>query len=245
VIHSYPSSGGEAAVLKTEKGEVDMDMMGVPAGDVARVAKRYGVNTGRFHVGATGCLVWVGLNNAKAPTNVPAIRKAINYALGRKAIVQLAGPYSGTPTSQVLVPGVPGYRKTSVYPNYPDLVRARQVGGSALAAHAGDQINIYYLPADPMQSYVAEYEQRQLQQLGFRNVKLRAYDPTSYAGALETKSVALSADGYNLALSGWCADYFDPFDYLNVNFDGRTISDTGNTNFFYFDSPRTPGSTRS
>jgi peptide/nickel transport system substrate-binding protein len=238
VIHSHPGSNGENTLLQTEKGEIDMDMTGVPASDVARVAKQYGVNTGRFHVGSTGCNMWVGLNNAKAPTNVLAIRKAINYALGRKPIIRLAGPYSGTPSSQVLVPGVPGYKKITVYPNLPDIAKAKQVGGSAIAAHANDQINIYYLQASPTQTNMASYEQRQLQALGFKNVKLQPADPTAYEGPLATKSVALSANGYNLAWAGWCPDYFDPFDYFNVVFDGRTITDTGNIDFFYFNSPK-------
>jgi peptide/nickel transport system substrate-binding protein len=238
VIHSYPGSNGENTLLQTEKGEIDMDLTGVPASDVARVARQYGVNTGRFHVGSTGCNMWVGLNNAKAPTNVLAIRKAINYALGRKPIIQLAGPYSGTPSDQILVPGMPGYEKITVYPAYPDLAKARRVGGSAIAAHAGDQINIYYLQASPLQTNIALYEQRQLQALGFKNVQLQPADPTSYEGPLGTKSVALSANGYNLAWAGWCPDYFDPFDYFNVLFDGRTISDTGNLDFFYFNSPK-------
>jgi peptide/nickel transport system substrate-binding protein len=236
VIHSYPGSDGESTLLQTEKGEVDMDMTGVPAFDVARVAKQYGVNTGRFHVGSTGCNMFVGLNTAKAPTNVLAIRRAINYALGRKPIIQLAGPYSGTPSDQVLVPGMPGYKKIDVYPAYPDLAKARQVGGSAIAAHANDQLNIYYLQVSPTQTNIALYEQKQLQALGFKNVNLQPADPMSYEGPLGTKSVAESSNGYNLAWAGWCPDYFDPFDYFNVLFDGRTISDTGNIDFFYFDN---------
>lgn len=238
VIHTYPSSSGEATLLQIEKGEVDLDMTGVPAADVARVAKQYGVNRGRFHVAGSGCITWVALNNTKAPTNVLAIRKAINYALGRKPFTALAGPYSGTTSSQVLVPGIPGYKKIDVYPAYPKLTKARQVARGAIAVHANEQINIDYPTGGTLFTNQALYMQRQLQQLGFKNVNLQPSDPTSYLRTLETRSVARSANGYNLAVSGWCADYFDPFDYLNVNFDGRTISDTGNVNYFYFNSPK-------
>ena len=239
IIHTYPSSNGEAAVLQTQKGQVDMDIAGVPSDDVAKIAKQYGgPNKSQFHVGGSSCIIWSALNNAKAPTNNVAIRKAINYSIARKPIIQLAGPYSGTPSSQLLVPGMPGYKKINVYPNYPDFAKAKAIGGAAIAAHANDQINIYYRTSSSLQTNIALYEQKELQQLGFRNVKLQAADVNSYYGPLETRSVAKSADGYNLARSGWCADYFDPFDYFNVNFDGRTIQDTGNVDYFYFNNAK-------
>jgi ABC-type dipeptide transport system, periplasmic component len=36
---------------------------------------------------------------------------------------------------------------------------------------------------------------------------------------------------------GWFADYPDPFDFLNLFFDGRSIKPTGNTNYAYFNDP--------
>ncbi len=238
IIHTYPNSDGEAAVLQTEKGQIDMDMAGVPADDVAKVANTYGVNKGQFHVGGTSCIIWTALNNLKGPTQFASIRKAMNYAIGRKPIIQLGGPYSGKPADQILVPGMPGYKKFTVYPNYPNFPKAKQVGGATLRGHSGDLINIYYRTSSNAQTNIALFEQKQLQQIGFTNVKLQAADVTSYYGPLMTKSVAGSANGYNLARSGWCADYFDPFDYINVNFDGRTITDTGNTNYMYFNSSK-------
>ena len=40
-----------------------------------------------------------------------------------------------------------------------------------------------------------------------------------------------------MARAGWCADYFDPFDYVNVNLDGRSIQDQNNVNFAYVNIP--------
>ena len=44
-----------------------------------------------------------------------------------------------------------------------------------------------------------------------------------------------------MARAGWCADYFDPFDYINVNLDGRSIQDANNVNFAYLNSPKLNG----
>jgi len=68
----------------------------------------------------------------------------------------------------------------------------------------------------------AELEQFQLGKIGLK-ANLEKADPTDYYGPLETKGT-----DYNIAHSGWCADYFDPFDFINVNFDGRSIQPTGN-----------------
>ena len=41
---------------------------------------------------------------------------------------------------------------------------------------------------------------------------------------------------FDIARAGWCADYFDPFDYINVLLDGRTIQAANNVNFAYLNS---------
>lgn len=237
VIHTFPNSDGEAALLQTEAGQIDMDMSGVPSADVAKVSSTYGgPNKGQFHVGGTSCIIWSALNNAKAPTDNAAVRKAINYAISRQPIIQLAGPYSGSSADQILVPGMPGYSKFHVYPSYPNFSKAKSVGGSALTAAANTPVNIYYRTSSHLQTNIALYEKKQLNTIGLKNVNLEAADLTSYYGPLETRATAEGSNGYNLARAGWCADYFDPFDYINVNFDGRTLSDTGNVDYFYFNN---------
>lgn len=237
VINSYPNSDGESALLQIEKGQVDFDMGGVPTDDVAKVAKQYGVNkpNGQFHVGSTSCILWEAFNNAKAPTNNVDVRKALNYAIGRTPIIKLLGPFGGYASDQILVPGLPGYHKFSVYGNYPNFGKAKQVGGSALKAAASTPLNIYYNQASAFRTSEAEFEQAQLKAIGLK-ANLQPSDPTSYYGPLETKATAEGSNGYNIAHSGWCADYFDPFDFINVNFDGRSITNTGNVDYFYFNS---------
>jgi peptide/nickel transport system substrate-binding protein len=201
IVINENNGSGEAQVLQIEKNQIDLDFGQVPSDQVASVAKKYGgPNKGQFHVGPTTCVSWASLNTGRAPTNSAAVRKALNYAFSRASVIKLGGPYSGTPADQFLVPGIPGYHKLHIYPNYPNFATAKAAGG-----------------------------------LGFQT-KLQTSDPTGYYHALQTKSVALGPDGYNVAGGGWCADYLDGFDYMNVNLDGRTIGDTGNVNYFYFNN---------
>ena len=48
---------------------------------------------------------------------------------------------------------------------------------------------------------------------------------------------ARRAEPFDLYLTGWIADYPDPYDFINVLLDGRTIQATNNVNTAYFDSP--------
>ncbi|HEU5215960.1 MAG TPA: ABC transporter substrate-binding protein [Gaiellaceae bacterium] len=229
VINSFPNSNGEASLLQIEKNQVDFDMGGVPSADVKTVSAKYGgPNKGQFHVGTQACIIWEAFNNAKAPTNNANVRKALNYAIGRTPIITTLGPFAGSASDQVLVPGLSGYKKLKAYGNFPDFAKAKAVGGSAL--NGAPALNIYYNAASASRTTEAEFIQAQLNHIGLK-ANLEKSDPTDYYGPIETKGT-----DYNIAHSGWCADYFDPFDFINVNFDGRSIQPTGNVDYFYFNN---------
>lgn len=229
VINSFPNSNGESALLQIEKNQVDFDMGGVPADDVAKVAKTYGVNKSQFHVGTQSCIIWEAFNNARPPTDNVDVRKALNYAIGRQPIIKLLGPYAGGSSDQILVPGLPGYSKFKIYGNYPNFAQAKSWLTKADLKNP-PALNIYYNPASSFRTLEAQFEKAQLAHIGLQ-ATLQQSDPNSYYGPLETKGTT-----YNIAHSGWCADYFDPFDFINVNFDGRSIQGTGNVDYFYFNN---------
>jgi peptide/nickel transport system substrate-binding protein len=217
LITSYRRSNGEASLLRTEKNQVDYDMAGVPPDDVQAVAQKYGYPTNkhsRFHVGSQGCVAFEFLNNARPPTNDARVREAINYAIGRASIVSALGPYAGTATGQMLVPGVPGYKKLDVYGSQPNVQKAEEVGGSALKNAA--PVDIYYRAASQFQTNLAQLEQSELQQIGL-TVNLVQADPTNYYGELERKG-----GQWSMAYGGiTCPDYPDGSNYINAVFEGR------------------------
>ena len=57
-------------------------------------------------------------------------------------------------------------------------------------------------------------------------------------GAIYYKTLGTKGVDYDMARAGWCADYFDPFDYINVNLDGRSIQAQNNTDYSYLNSPK-------
>jgi ABC-type transport system substrate-binding protein len=224
-----PNVNRDQSLLQVKAGQSDMDIEGLPATATAQLGQQFGVNKGRFYVGSTSCVNYMGMNTARAPFNNVALRKAVNYAIDRPAQVRLLGAYAGKRTSQLLVPGIPGYKPFNAYPLAgADVAKAKALGGAAIAA--APTLNIVHTTstASTNRAQVAEFN---LKQIGFKVNDLPT-PATNYYQVIQTKGTT-----YNFVTNGgWCADYFDPFDYLNVLFDGRKIAAANNNNYTYFNN---------
>ncbi|HUZ80865.1 MAG TPA: ABC transporter substrate-binding protein [Gaiellaceae bacterium] len=224
-----PNVDPDQSLLQVKAGQVDLDIGGNVPTSSADLAKTYGVNKGRFWVGATSCVLYMSMNTIRPPFNNVALRKAANWAIDRPAQVRLLGAYAGKRTDQLLVPGIPGYKPYNVYAlKGADVAKAKQVGGSAIGTAA--TINFVHTTSatSTNRAQIAEYN---LRQAGFKVNDVPTPATTFYAvvGAKDTT--------YNFTSNGgWCADYFDPYDYLNVLFDGRTIQQNNNVFYTYFNN---------
>ena len=171
----------------------------------------------------------MGMNTARAPFNNVNLRKAVNYAIDRPAQVRLLGAYAGKRTDQILVPGIPGYKPFNAYAiKGADVAKAKQIGGAAIAS--APTLNVIHTTSaySTNRAQVAEYN---LKQVGFK-INDVPTPATNYYQVIQTKGTT-----YNFVTNGgWCADYFDPFDYLNVLFDGRKIQAANNNNYTYFNN---------
>jgi peptide/nickel transport system substrate-binding protein len=224
-----PNVNIDQSLLQVKAGQSDLDIAGLPPTATADLAGQYGVNKGRFFVGPTSCVDYMGLNNARPAFSQVNLRKAVNWAIDRPAQVRLLGKYAGKRTDQMLVPGIPGYKPFNVYAiKGADVARAKQVGGSAIAS--APTLNVIHSTSaySTNRAQVVEYN---LKQAGFK-VNDVPNPATNYYQVIQTKGTT-----YDVATGGgWCADYFDGFDYLNVLFDGRKIQANNNNNYAYFNN---------
>jgi len=224
-----PNVDVDQSLLQVKAGQADMDLIGIPPTAASDLGKTYGINKGRFFVGPTTCVEYMAMNNARPPFNNVNLRKAVEYAIDRPAQVRLLGAYAGKRTSQILVPGIPGYRPFNAYPlKGADVAKAKQVGGSAIAS--APPLNVVHTTSaySTNRAQVAEFN---LKAVGFK-VNDQPTPATNYYQVIQTKGTS-----YNFVTNGgWCADYFDPFDYLNVLFDGRTVQASNNNNYAYFNN---------
>jgi peptide/nickel transport system substrate-binding protein len=224
-----PNVNIDQSLLQVKAGQADLDMIGIPPTASADLAKQYSINKSRFYVGSTSCVNYMGMNTARAPFDNVNLRKAVNYAIDRPAQVRLLGAYAGKRTNQILVPGLPGYKPYQAYPiKGADVAKAKQVGGAAI--DSAPTLNVVHTTSSysTNRAQVAEYN---LKQAGFK-VNDVPTPATNYYQVIQTKGTT-----YNFVTNGgWCADYFDPFDFLNVLFDGRKIQDSNNNNYTYFNN---------
>src|SRR3954449_11036760 len=226
-----PNVNIDQSLLQVKAGQADLDIIGVPSTSAASLAQQYGVNKGRFFVGSTSCVNYMAMNNARAPFNNVNVRKAVEYAIDRPAQVRLLGAYAGKRTSQMLVPGIPGYKPYNAYPlKGADVSKAKSVGGAAIAA--APTLNVIHTTstAATNRAQVAEFN---LKQVGFKTNDVPT-PATNYYQVIQTRGTT-----YNFVTNGgWCADYFDPFDSLTGLCVGRKIAAANNNNYTYFNNAK-------
>ena len=215
---------------EVQAGQLDEDPV-LPPSQVQGVADQYGVNKTRFWAEPVNCTGYLPMNMANHlfKNNLP-LRQAMNYAIDRRAYISVAGPYAGSPWTHILNPGVPGWRDVTLYRH--NLARARQLA----AGHLRDgKITVYYRSSGTVNPEQAAIVRQELIDIGFEpeNITMKAsfggiYDPLGVRGT--DIDIAVS--------TGWCSDYPDPYDWLNVLFDGNFIQAENNVNVSYMDVPK-------
>jgi len=247
-ILSYGSQHG--CYVDTVAGSVDVDLCGMNAADAATAAGNYSPHSvsgakgaaaggsGRLHWEVTDCIDYITLDTLRAPTNNVKVRQALEYVLDRTDTLSVLGPGAGTPSSQLLTPPIPGYKPYAAYPALPNWPKAKSLVGTALN---GKTLNIWHsqsgtrtTQANHIATQIDNFSQHYNLNI---NPNPMTIDSTTYYIQLGNKNVATKGSnaqpGFNLARAGWCADYYDPFDYLNVLFDGSAIQPAGNNDLSY------------
>ena len=216
----------DQGLLQVKSGEVDIDALGPPPTSNADLGAQFGVNKKQFYVGPTSCVLYWALNTSRAPLNTLAARKAVEWGLDRPAFVRTLGKYAGKRTDQILVPGIPGFNDFHLYAvKGANVAEAKKAGGAAITGaltvmHSASAVGV-------AGAQIAEFN---MKQIGFET-KDKLVPGSIYYKTLGTKGV-----DFDMARAGWCADYFDPFDYINVLLDGRSIQDANNVNFAYYNN---------
>jgi peptide/nickel transport system substrate-binding protein len=227
--------GRAQSVEEVEAGTSDFAAGGLPPEQVARLAARYGPGSlaaraggQRYFVNHQLTLWYLAMNTSRPLFADAKLRRAVNYALDRRAIAQAseAGGYPARPTDQYLPPGMPGFRDIKAYPLTPDLAHAKQLA----RGHGGHAL--LYTCARPFCRAIAQLIQSELAPLGI-SVEIKALP-----GGVGAQRIGRRGEPFDMTLNyGWVADYPDPSNFLNVFFDGRSIRATGNSDITYFDDP--------
>jgi len=119
--------GDEAteATLQIMAGQLDFDTSNLATADIIKISTNPALAS-QVHVAPEQAITYLFMNYQVPPFNNVDVRKAINYAINREAILaQWGGPLAGTVTDQIIPIGMPSYKKYVIYPNTPNLAMAR------------------------------------------------------------------------------------------------------------------------
>ena len=227
-----------------EGGDVDLnlDLTSPPNADLQRLAKG-GDLQGQSAIKTTGCVRYLTLQTDSGPTANPLVRKAINMAVDKRALVlALGGAFAGEPASTILSPTLGGYEK------YPDPYGTTEFRGDPVAARAlltqagfpkGITLN-YVGPSTGKGPDALRVLQTSLARAG---IKL---NPTRYKGyKVYTDSLQLQSkkDEHQVGLARWCPDIpgNGARSFIGVLLDGRKITPTANNNYGDYDNPAVNG----
>jgi oligopeptide transport system substrate-binding protein len=193
-----------------EQGEVDQTY--VTRDQISRVEDPGDGLYGTLVTEPAMCTYYVSLNTAAPPFDDPKVRQAFARAVDRERYVEALTNGEDTPALGLLPPGMPGYGAALESPGFdPEAARAL-LAESAYGVDGLPEI-VWTVPtsggwASTAVSFLADTWQREL---GL-DVKLEGIEQQDYYTRLD------AGDYGQILLEGWCADYPDPENFLEVLF---------------------------
>jgi ABC-type transport system substrate-binding protein len=222
-------------IQRIERGESDWTSSLMPvflSSPVGLVAK-YGINRSRFFSQPGLSLRMLAFNSSRLLfRNNPRLRKAVNFALDRRALQAIAGgPQAGRLTDQYIPPLVPGFRDGDVYPlDRADPERARELARGNLR---GGKAVLFTGDFGPPLA-VAQLAKQQLAAIGLE-IEIKPL-PYHTASAPYLDLLAKPGAEWDIALLVWTPNLPDAQAYLSLLLDSHHV---GGTNVAGFTSAAT------
>jgi peptide/nickel transport system substrate-binding protein len=196
----------------------------------ARLGARYGVNRKRFFIKQGLFLCMFPLNTSRPLfENNPQLRRAVNFAINRKALArEWGGPDAGYATDQYVHPSALAFRNERVYP----LAKSDLRTAKALArGHTRRGKAVFYTRDDTLGRAHAEIVRASLKKIGI-DVEVKAF-PTPLLFDKE----GTPGEPFDI---GWICTGppFPGYPILKWLFDGRTIGEGYHGNLSHFKSPK-------
>ncbi len=214
-IHYDYGLDDEAEVTAIENGQADFMFNDLPADRLGEVGSRF---PSQVHINPQFAFFYLAMNANLAPFNNQKAREAVNFAVDRRAVVNLhGGPRLGTPTCQILPPNFPGYQPYCPWTKNPgtawtapDMARAKQLM-QELGIKPGTPITLITNDR-AVERAIGTYVQGVLRDLGF-DASTKALSPN-----IQFTYIQNTNNKVQISLTDWFQDYPAPSDFLNVLF---------------------------
>jgi ABC-type transport system substrate-binding protein len=215
------------AVGQVTSGRADLAVPFSPQYD--ELAARYGVNRSRFFLFTDGTVIQMLILNTQRPLfrNNARLRRAVSFALDRRALIRAVSAHFGSPADQFFSTGVAGFRDAEIYPDRGDLSRARRLArGRTRSGKA-----VFYVPDVSENIAQAQLVRRYLRPIGIE-VEIQAFPQRVNADRL-----GRPREPFDIGLIRWELRHPSP-GQLSCWFHGRNIpTATGGCNLSRFNSP--------
>jgi peptide/nickel transport system substrate-binding protein len=220
--------------LNIESNARDFAADGLPPAAHAELGQKYGVrkaSPGQYFVNARAAFRYLAMNHDRplfggsASGNVN-LKKAVNNAIDRVAMINQRGAYGGVVNDQYMPPTMTGFKNAAIYPSRPNVARARSLAQGNTRGGKG----VFYCANAAPAPQTCQIVQSNLQQIGV-DLELKLFPR-----AVQVAKTGTRGEPYDISLEAWFMDYFDPYDFLFL-VDGTTIRPANNVNFSYFNSP--------
>jgi len=199
VIEERLGGSMDARVAKVLRGDADMALDDDEAPSRAVVESVRTQHAALLKVSPSDGTWYLALNTRLAPFDNLDARKALNLALDRRRLSDLAfGPDVSHVTCQSLPPDFPGYRRYCPYPTAPNLARARKLVRAS--GTAGQSVTVWVQAQFHIPGVARRYIVSMLDSLGYKG-RFRTYPGYGIAGG-------------QMIYNGWYADYAAPAGFL-------------------------------
>lgn len=204
----------EAAITAIENGQADWMFDPPPPDRLPELGSKF---QSQVHLTPLTAVWYAPMNTNLPPFNDERVRKALNYAVDRDALVGLfGGAQLATPTCQILPPDFPGYQPSCLYTkdpgttwSAPDLEKAKALVKES--GTAGQKVTV--ISDDTANSKaIGTYLQSVLHDLGY-DASL-----TAISANTEFNYIQNTNNKVQISVTQWFQDYPAASDFLNVLF---------------------------
>jgi peptide/nickel transport system substrate-binding protein len=213
------------ALTRTLNGQDDYDFQQPPVDRLAEIQSKY---ADQIKVYTPANTFYFFMNNRTPPFDNADVRKAVNFAIDRQAMVRIQGGLA-SPTENILPPTYPQYEKTNYYPH--NLAKAKQM--IKAAGVEGAKVTVWTDDNETRRApEMGQYMTQVLNSIG-----LKATLKTINASVYWT-TVGNQATKAQIGFADWFQDYPHPLDWIDVLLNGTRITQTHNNNYSNFDVPK-------
>ncbi|WP_420629086.1 ABC transporter substrate-binding protein [Candidatus Leptofilum sp.] len=220
VRHVVYDLGPGLALAQYEEG--DIDLVGVGGANLDRVEDPNNRLHDQLELGVSLCTSTIGLNTQIAPFDDVQVRQAFNYALDKELLIDTFSGGDALVATGSLPPGMPGYSSDPARGYAFDPVKANQLLDEAGYADRNTFPTLTYTTSGygDVGGYVTAVISLWQEMLGI-TIQPVVVDPFIYYDEL------YAGNAGNIYGSGWCADYPDPQNFLDILYHSSSRQNVG------------------